>query len=73
MSDEAPKLPRVRLDLAKLASNVAYLPSWDRPSEAEMRLALEMRGWVEGEDGWWEAPSEFEMRLTVYAVTEREG
>ena len=75
MADDAPKppppLPRLRLDLAKLARGGAFLPGWRTPGEADVRDALARRGWVEADDGWWVAPSELEWQLTVYAASAR--
>ena len=73
MNDEtALKLPRVRLDLRKLAASVKVgRESWPL-REDEVRLALELRGWSE-RGGWWTAPGEQQLGYMVYAVTEREG
>ena len=65
-------LPRLKLDLARLAGNMLIPAEGRNYTEAEMVDHLWFKGWEE-RDGWWAPPSVLEWELTVYAATERES
>ena len=69
--DNSGKPQRVRLDLAKLATNLLMLPGAVLVTPDDIADQLRRRGWTEA-DGWWTPPDEGELQRYGYGVTARE-